>query len=373
MKIYIDKAQKLTGFIAETAPVGATTAKVITKACGTSDEENFHRITENIWKVIINDCPAIKLVPDSLFNFIYVIHGDESADLYLNNPIEISIRPRRNLTAGEVVTSGDIADIGGLEFVGVGLEKTDRIFCCFKADWKFGWYQNFSSDGQGLDVEEVAETCGSIYRYLKYEYLYSVLENDDFFSTLIQDGWFPFLCILDEFRLFAAVYKDNVDVISQSEGIMNKIDSKLDLIVERWWDLPVFQNKKNQIEAGVIAYKQLNDHGYIQCISTLYPLVEGLMREECRLAGIDPPKKLSDFIDLLIEKCKRRKSSTGSLLLPDVFLQFLKEEFNKPFDANNSEQPFSRNTVAHGISNDYPRKRALQAILILDQIHFYLI
>jgi hypothetical protein len=373
MKMHIDKAQKLAGFIAETAPMGATTAKVTTKAYGTSDEELFHRITEHLWNVIINDCPAVKVVPDSLFNFIYVIHQDESADLYLNHQIEIYIRPRRDIAAGEMVTSKDIADIGALRFLGVVLEKTDRVFCCFKADWKFGWYFNFFPDGQELDINEVPETCGSIYRYLKYEYLYSVLENDVSFSAIVKDGWFPFSCILDEFRLFVDMYKDKIDIASRTEDAMNKIDTRLDPIIEKWWDLPVFQNKKQQIEAGIAAYRQANDHGYIQCISTLYPLVEGIMREVCKLDGISADKKLPEFIDLLIEKCKRRNKSSDSLLLPDAFLQYLKEEFNKPFDADAASQDASRNTVAHGISNDYSRKRALQSILILDQVHFYLI
>ena len=57
-----------------------------------------------------------------------------------------------------------------------------------------------------------------------------------------------------------------------------------------------------------------------------------------------------------------------------IFLQYLKEVVFANFDVNQGKVDLSRHSSSHGVAEveKYTKERALQMILILDQIFFYL-
>ena len=63
-----------------------------------------------------------------------------------------------------------------------------------------------------------------------------------------------------------------------------------------------------------------------------------------------------------------------SLGFPDIFFKYLGEIFFKNFDLKTGDVDLSRNTASHGVAKaeDYTKTKALQGILILDQIYRYL-
>ena len=83
---------------------------------------------------------------------------------------------------------------------------------------------------------------------------------------------------------------------------------------------------------------------------------------------------MQKLIDRLIEVGERGVEDDRSLLLPQYFSSYLVENIFKEFDPTTGEVDLSRHTALHGVAlgEDYKPERALQALLTLDQIYFYL-
>ena len=81
-----------------------------------------------------------------------------------------------------------------------------------------------------------------------------------------------------------------------------------------------------------------------------------------------------EFIGQLIEIGERYTGTdSNSLLLPQQFLKYLTENVFANFNVDTGMVDLSRHSVAHGAAEgkEYTSERALQGILILDQIYFY--
>jgi hypothetical protein len=80
-----------------------------------------------------------------------------------------------------------------------------------------------------------------------------------------------------------------------------------------------------------------------------------------------------DLLDHLIEKGKLKTGSDYSLIFPLSFFNYLKEVIFPNFDLESGDIHLSRHTSSHGVAKpqEYTQERALQMILILDQIYFY--
>src|SRR5205823_3496937 len=99
-------------------------------------------------------------------------------------------------------------------------------------------------------------------------------------EQMLADGWFPFVELLGrDFRRLSSAYdagaaKDDLiaDVISSFTS------ERIARISGRWWSKPVFADKRRLLEAGIEAFLRGSDAGYIQCLKTLYPELEGIVR-----------------------------------------------------------------------------------------------
>ena len=80
------------------------------------------------------------------------------------------------------------------------------------------------------------------------------------------------------------------------------------------------------------------------------------------------------LIDALERRAKSQKSGEYSLLLPEQFLDYLRNCYFKDFDLSSSDVELSRHSVSHGAAkpDSYTRSRALQGILVLDQLFYFL-
>jgi hypothetical protein len=75
----------------------------------------------------------------------------------------------------------------------------------------------------------------------------------------------------------------------------------------------------------------------------------------------------------IVEKAKGKPGSDDSLLFPLPFLKYLQDVVFANFNVEAGDVDMSRNTSSHGVAApaQYTKERALQLILILDQIYFY--
>ncbi|MBN2410828.1 hypothetical protein JXQ31_03985, partial [candidate division KSB1 bacterium] len=76
----------------------------------------------------------------------------------------------------------------------------------------------------------------------------------------------------------------------------------------------------------------------------------------------------------VIEKGRIKADSDLSLFFPEAFFKYLSESIFPQFDIEKDNITLSRHTSSHGVAKaeDYNQERALQMILILDQIFFYI-
>ena len=136
----------------------------------------------------------------------------------------------------------------------------------------------------------------------------------------------------------------------------------------------MFREKRKILEDGIDAYLAATEAGYITCLKTLYSEIEGIVRIRYMEEAKRSPsfKELADFVR---EKANNKFGARGSLGFPDVFYRYLNETVFQSFDLATGQIDLSRHSVSHGVAGPtkYTRDRAIQAILTLDQMYFYLV
>lgn len=353
-------------------------AWILTSSSLTSDELDFYKYVDQISNIFFNQA-TYRIITDAVHRFLILIHKNLSADVYINDfPFQIKMRAKRSIEAGTLVTSNDIADITELSFPRVNVQESDRVIFCFKVGWKFGLYFDLEVEGVG-DISLMQANLGRLYRYLSFQHVYRTLESPAHFEKMVKDGWFPFVEILgSEYKTLVDIYENEKFAYDERVGkILDKFDkSRIEGFTDKWWTHPTFEEKRKLLQAGIDAFLQGNDSGYVNCINTLYPQIEGIVRVQYFKATAKGKNvRLKELIDHLIEMGKESAGDADSLLLPLSFLEYLNDCIFVKFNLEDGTVDLSRHSTAHGVAagEDYTRMRALQALLALDQIYFYLV
>ena len=319
---------------------------------------------------------------------LVVIHADLRADLYINDfAVSVEIRPKRDIKAGEVVTLGDVADLRKVTFPDIEIKETDKVIYCFKVGWRFGLFFDLTPRFQPvgtptpitvekLDVEKMELSIGELRLHLSFYHIYKILESDAHFNEMMKSGWFPFVEIIaGEYKELSEVYKNKFDFEARTKAIVDSFSKdRIKKITDKWWNKEAFAKKKILIEAGINAYLQNNQSGFVNCIKNLWTEIEGILRDLYYVeTGKGNNVKSNDLISYIIEKGKISSGSEYSLLLPLPFLKYLQEVVFPNFNVEAGKVVMSRHTSSHGVADakQYTKDRALQLILILDQIYFY--
>ncbi len=384
MKFHIQKIQDIAGFATENAKAGDTLG-VLTRAILTSDEPEFYQYSEKISNLFLNQN---RVLVNGVCQFLVVIHQDLSADLYVNDfPVLAEIKAKRDMEAGEIITHNDVADIRKVKFPKIEIKETDKVIYCFKVGWRFGLFFDLTPRLQPLgatqpipteklNIDKMESSIGELYRYLSFYHVYKVLESKTQFDEMMKDGWFPFIEILArEYKNLSEAYQNKFDFENKAKTIVDTFgEERIKKITEKWWKNQIFSDKKSLIKAGVTAYLQDNQNGYVNCIKNLWTEIEGILRKlYYSETGKGDGVKSSDLISHIIEKAKIKSGSDHSLLLPLPFLKYLEDVVFTSFNVETGKVDMSRNASSHGVADAelYTKARALQLILVLDQIYFY--
>ena len=370
-RITITKTQKIDGIATSNVKNGEN-GWMLVKGVYTSDQPEFFEFGEGILDHFLS---LAEIPADAVSQCLILVHQDLNVDLYINDfPISVEMRVKRNFKKGEAVSTNDIADIRALMFPDSTLEKTDKVICCLKVGWKFGLYFNFNNDGQ-LSIDDLQLDLGKLFRKLRFYKLYNVFEKQRQFDQMLKDGWFPFVELIGQpYDELVKLYVDKFNYEERIGTFLNKFDrEKIEALASRWWVIPAFNNKKALIEAGLSAYYQNDASGFINCIKTLTSEIEGIMRLDCYTETNKTKIKFDDLSKHVFRKALS-KSSSSSLFFPDYFLKYLDETFFANFDLGSGSVELSRHSSLHGVAKegDYSKAKALQTILVLDQLHFYL-
>ena len=186
-------------------------------------------------------------------------------------------------------------------------------------------------------------------------------------------GWFPFIELIGtDYQELSNFY--SYQWLDKIDDFLKRFDKdKINKMTESWWSKKQFQDKRELIEAGISAFLQGTNSGYINCINTLYPQIEGIMGLEFYKAHGKKPN-LKELKEYFRSKAKNRFSSEESLGFPEYFYEFLDKDVFQKFDLSTGKIDLARHSSAHGYAKqkDFTKAKALQALLILNQIFFYL-
>ncbi len=365
--------ENIVGFNLETARKGEK-VKVLTRLGITSDESDFYNYIDQISGSYFSTKEFPVLI-NSVSNFLIIIHKDLSADVYFNDfPIQVEIRIKGNINKGEIIRDSQISDIRRITFPNVSFEKTDKVFCCLKVGWKFFFYFDLHRE-ESFDENFFSKELAHYYRYLSFKYVYEIFESDSSFNEMLVQGWFPFVEIMgNELKHLKNVFKDNSSLGEELNKFIDKFDQgRIEKIVAKWWNKESFKKRKSLLTAGIDAFLQNTQSGFINCIKTLISEIEGICVDEYFKEKQTKRIKGPKFIKNLIEKGKKKSGSEHSLIFPQKFFEYLDKGIYANFDPDSNEIKLSRHSSLHGnvSEEEYTKEKALQIILSLDQIYYY--
>lgn len=372
----INEQLDVAGFAVENVLAGEPIT-ILTRDFLTSNEPRFYTFIRNISSLYLY---AQNVRVDQVTQFLVVIHANRTVDLYLDHDLKVAleISSKRDVIAGEVVRQDNIADIRRMKFLEVNVAPTDKVIYCFKVGWKFALFFDLSRP-EPLDVDRMELALGDLYRSLSFEAVYETLAADALTEEMLKDGWFPFLELLeDPFRILATSYKEKHDVAGATKKVVDSFTpERLQHITERWWRNPVIAEHRAIFEAGVNAFLAGNEAGQILCIKTIGSEIEGILRRQQSQDTGGGQRSLKPAIAHIVGRGRARAASPRSLFLPDAFRQFLEANIFGQFDQAVATTavtiPLNRHSSSHGAAEPatYTRARALQMILVVDQLAFY--
>lgn len=351
--------------------------RVLAQACLTSDDALFHSVVQQVAGSVFFQA---RVFPDSVYQFLITWHADRTLDLYLNDlPSVIEVAVKRKITAGQLVKHRDIADVRALWFEGIDFDESDSVLCCLKVAWKFGVFFDFLREGnqqQPLNLAEMRRILGRLYRHLSFQGVYDALGSEPFLNELLCDGWFPFVELLGpDFDYLCNIYRNKFEMASRAEALVALFDQRrLEAMTAKWWRNPVYRDKRRLLEAGIGAFLQDTDAGNILCIKTLLTEIEGVLRQLYSIDKQAAPAGQRQFIDYLRDLGEIKTEKEESLYFPAQFAGYLNRVIFGGFKPDSPDIRMSRHSSSHGIApaGEYRRTHALQCILALDQILFYL-
>ena len=376
MHVHVSKVQHIAGFLTSVFPDNRADVEVSRGI--TSDRPEFYKYIDQISNIYFGS-PEFSANVNNIHGFLILIHSDLSADIYINDfPVSVRMRLKRDLEVDTLIRKSDIADVQELEFPHINIQDSDSVICCLKVGWKFLLYFNFLNQGRKSDIASIRAGLGRLYRYLSFQEVYHTLESETCFKEMVADGWFPFVEILGkDYKSLAAAYQNGKSASdSVEETLLDRFDeSRLKIITDKWWENPLFQQKRELLQAGIDAFLRGTKGDYINCIKNLYTEIEGIMRLlYFKDTGQGNRIGQNKFISHLIAVGEQTAGDDNSLLLPQRFLMYLTESIFTSFNVETGTVDLSRHSAAHGVATgkDYTAERALQAILTLNQIYFYI-
>lgn len=379
MHVHLEKVTPVDGFIKGFTSDGKV--DVVVSRGLTSDAPGFYKLMEEITRTYFGSA-GLQTTVNNIHSFLILVHSDLSADIYVNDfQIAAIVRLKRdlgNFEVGTLLMHSDIADVHELTFPDIDIQDTDSVICCLKVGWKFLLYFSFVYRGQRMDLASMQTNLGSLYRYLSFQDVYHTLEAEACFQDMMADGWFPFVEILgkDYKELAAAYQKAEFTLDNTVRTLLDSFDeSRIKGMTDKWWTDPIFREKRKLLQAGINAFLRRTESDYINCIKNLYSEIEGILRllyfQDTRKGSKVGQKQL---IPYLIETGKRTAKSDDSLIFPEQFLTYLTDHVFRDFDFKTGSFELSRHSSSHGVAaaEDYTEPKALQALLTLDQIYFFL-
>lgn len=368
MHFHIDQAPRIAGFTMEIIPTGQR-GRAVVKEFVTSDEERFHRYVHQIASMFLGRVDWSRVE-----QFLVLVHPDGSADVHVNAfDYSLEVLAKEDLAAGEPVGQRKVADIRRLVFPSLPVAPADSFFFCVRVGWRFGLFFDLRLGQDGpVDPDETARWLGWGYKQLAFREELAAIAAKPLYERMRADGWFPFIGLLGgDYEDLARLYEGRGDVPDHDLDVWVErrfTDERIRQMCARWWKKSAFSAKQPLIEAGIEQVLRRTPTDTIGAIKTLYSELEGLLRVGYRATK---GTKTTELVGKVKTDGKAKFDAIEPLGFPKLFSSYLSKVVFAGFDPA-EEVDLTRDSALHGVASveKYTRYRAVQLLLILDQLHF---
>ncbi|EKE27152.1 MAG: hypothetical protein ACD_4C00022G0005 [uncultured bacterium (gcode 4)] len=313
-------------------------------------------------------------------NFFIVIKPDYNCTVYLIDSLVISFSFNVPKNKWEPCFKYEITWIWEISLEDFDIWEKDWIIFCFKENWKFWLYFDFTplfpSWNNVINKEQLAKKLWKAYTFLFYNEELDYINKNEIYDEMIKDWWFPFFEILWNYSGLYEFYKEWKVVDAIFQDILKKFNNEyLIWLFEKWVKDETFNQKKDLLRAWIDAYISDTKSWYINCIKTLWTEIEWLL-QYYYFWNTWKYNNTDELIKYLKNKINNsNKSSLLSLWFNEKFIEYLEKNVFNYFDLKTWKIDISRHTVWHWYAKDeeYTKIKALQYILIIDQLHYYFI
>lgn len=370
-----EAVEHAAGFAAESAKRGQQVT-VWTRRALSSDEPSFHQIVES-WEGVIQHIAQTAGMGVDLrraSTVLWVRRPDGRAELWLDTAaVSLQCRVKRAIPAHSVVFANDIADVTAMEFPCVPLGEADQVLCLFREGWSFALAFDFGSNGQ-RDVTWFPTALGTLYRTLRYRHQYQAVNTPAIFDPLVAAGWFPFAEIITaDFPELASAVHHGFDLDEVEAKILAAFDAtRLAHVLKRWNTKPHFSVRAALLAEAIEAFNSCKPVAVIKIVLTE---IEGVLNDAHKATHGGQGAKLKTLLAFAQESAEQRAGRSDTLLFPAAFGRYLANHTFTNFDpVADTGTAGSRHAVGHGAAaqESYTMVRALQALLTLDQLAFYI-
>lgn len=340
-----------------------------------NDGDFFYACLDQISKIFLREWIIRERANESsISNCLILISTEDSARIYINIPTIMNIIARKRINAGDPITREDIADIREIVFIEPELKEASYlgVIYIFSIGWRRGLYYDFTSIAKGrstpISINNIKNLLASFYAHMIFPEIHRLYPEIK--EELIKNGWFPFIRISGKnFELLCGAIKHKYPLAEVSLEIIDSFDGQyLNDMLNAWMNKDHFKNHEAIIRKVI---DEFLEGDYISSIHILYPRIEGLMRhiylgEEAKANSSNLAKKLTSI--------GKKKTNEFGLFFPEDFNEYLQTFYFSSFDLEKGDVNLSRHSLAHGVAkeSDFNKIKAFQAILIMDQISFYI-
>lgn len=373
--IYL-KDLNLAGVSAEAAREDGI-VQIWTRMALTSDQDLFHKIIGNIASCIEHAARTVGEHTNlsQAQTVFLVLHPDNTGQLWVDRAAMCTYHALKRpgpLVAGTVLFENDIADVTGLWFPRTNVGPKDRILCIFREGWRFALYFDFNPD-EDLAIEEAKRALGTLFRRMRYADLYASLAHEATFEGMVAAGWFPFLELGQaEIRALLNNIEAEFSLEEAERALLPAFDeTRLERMFQRWLERAHLKEREAILRPAINAFKNSEP---VTVTKIILSEIEGIMSDAYFQVHGERPYRSKKLPDFMIEQAAKRAGDKDTLFFPVEFGKYLKEYTYADFKPGDMGAAGSRHAVSHGAvaGSQYTMTRALQALLTLDQIAFYI-
>ncbi|NSY72587.1 hypothetical protein G6L35_22930 [Agrobacterium tumefaciens] len=203
--------------------------------------------------------------------------------------------------------------------------------------------------------------------------LYASIAHEATFRSMVEAGWFPFLELgIAEIRSLLDTIEAAFPLEEEEYRLITAFnDARLERMFARWMERAHLKEQETILRPAINAFKNREP---VTVIKIVLSEIEGVMSDSYYHVHGERPYRSNKLPDFMIEQAERRAGGRDTLFFPVEFGKYLKNYTYAEFKHDDASATVSRHAVSNGRvpSSAYTMARALQSLLTLDQLAFYM-